>query len=40
MRYFGQLLTKGPSVAFRQQMNVGHRLGMLLGYRRAYKERA
>jgi len=39
MRYFGQLLTKGPSVAFRQQMNVGHRLGMLLGYRRAYKER-
>ncbi len=31
-RYFSQLVTKGPDWAFRQQMTVGHFLGMLNGY--------
>ncbi|MGA7965414.1 MAG: hypothetical protein WCB49_05945, partial [Gammaproteobacteria bacterium] len=33
-RYLSQLLAKGPSGAFRQQMNVGYFCGMILGYAR------
>jgi len=33
-KYLGQALTRGPDFAFRQQMNVGHMLGTMLGYRR------
>lgn len=31
-RYLWQLFTKGPSLAFRQQMNVGYFWGMIKGY--------
>jgi glycosyltransferase involved in cell wall biosynthesis len=31
-RYLKQVLTQGPDFAFRQQMNVGHMLGTMLGY--------
>jgi len=33
-RYVSQLITKGPSSAFRQQMNVGYFFGMMMGYAR------
>ncbi|MEJ2643562.1 MAG: glycosyltransferase [Gammaproteobacteria bacterium] len=32
VRYVSQLVTKGPSFAFRQQMNVGYFFGMIMGY--------
>jgi glycosyltransferase involved in cell wall biosynthesis len=38
MRYLGQALTNGPDLAFRQQMNVGHMIGTMLGYRRRDRE--
>ena len=31
--YFGQAMTRGPDFAFRQQMNIAHMLGTMLGYR-------
>lgn len=31
-KYFWQVLSRGPDFAFRQQMNLGHFLGMALGY--------
>jgi glycosyltransferase involved in cell wall biosynthesis len=33
-RYLRQLLTQGPDRAFRQQMNLGHTVGMMAGYAR------
>lgn len=36
--YLWQLLTRGPDWAFRQQMNLGHSIGMLLGYRKRSRE--
>ena len=33
-RYVSQLVTRGPSSAFRQQMNVGYFCGMMMGYAR------
>jgi glycosyltransferase involved in cell wall biosynthesis len=40
-RYLKQLVTHGPDFAFRQQMNVGHMIGTMLGYhRRARRQRA
>ena len=38
VKYWGQMLTRGPDYAFRQQMNVGHMLGTMLGYRRRQQE--
>lgn len=41
--YLRQLVTEGPDAAFRQQMTVGHTLGMMLGYHRRrtrYQQRA
>jgi len=38
-RYLGQLLSRGPSRAFRQQMTVGYFLGMMLGYHRRERGR-
>jgi glucosyl-dolichyl phosphate glucuronosyltransferase len=32
--YIGDLITQGPSLSFRQQMTVGHFLGMMAGYTR------
>lgn len=37
-RYLGQLATKGPALAFRQQMNIGYFLGMMQGYRARRKQ--
>ena len=34
-KYLRLLLTRGPSFAFRQQMNIGYQLGMILGYHKA-----
>lgn len=31
-KYFLQVLTRGPSWAFRQQMSIGHLIGTMLGY--------
>lgn len=39
-RYLKQLFSKGPDVAFRQQMTVGYFLGMLLGYVRRRRGQA
>lgn len=36
MRYGAQLFSAGPAIAFRQQMNIGYFLGMIVGY---YKHR-
>lgn len=33
-RYLAQTLTRGPALAFRQQMNVGYFIGMMQGYRK------
>lgn len=33
-KYLGQVLSSGPDYAFRQQMNVGHMVGTMLGYHR------
>jgi glucosyl-dolichyl phosphate glucuronosyltransferase len=38
LRYLGQAFTRGPDFAFRQQMNVGHMIGTMLGYRRRNHE--
>jgi glucosyl-dolichyl phosphate glucuronosyltransferase len=38
LRYLGQAFTRGPDFAFRQQMNVGHMIGTMLGYRRRNRE--
>lgn len=32
-KYLAQLVSSGPDYAFRQQMNVGHMVGTMLGYR-------
>jgi hypothetical protein len=37
-KYLGQLVTRGPDEAFRQLMTVGHFLGTMAGYRKAYRE--
>jgi hypothetical protein len=37
-KYLGQLISRGPDKAFRQLMTVGHFLGTMSGYRRAYRE--
>jgi glycosyltransferase involved in cell wall biosynthesis len=39
-RYLGLLVMRGPSLAFRQLMTVGHFLGTMAGYRSARKEAA
>jgi glycosyltransferase involved in cell wall biosynthesis len=33
-RYLKQVVTRGPDFAFRQQMNVGHMIGTMVGYHR------
>jgi len=38
-RYLWQVATRGPDWAFRQQMNVAHLLGTVIGYRRQAAER-
>jgi len=37
-RYLGQFFTRGPDWAFRQQMTVGHFLGMMRGYMKRFHE--
>lgn len=38
--YLGQVFSRGPDVAFRQQMTVGHFVGAMLGYARRARERS
>lgn len=38
-KYLEQAIAHGPDYAFRQQMNVGHMLGTMLGYRRRWRGR-
>jgi glycosyltransferase involved in cell wall biosynthesis len=37
--YLAQLLSSGPDYAFRQQMNLSHMVGTMLGYRRRRQQR-
>jgi glycosyltransferase involved in cell wall biosynthesis len=39
-KYLGEVVTRGPDWAFRQQMNVAHLVGAMLGYRRRLTDTA
>lgn len=38
-RYLAQVVSSGPDYAFRQQMNLGHMVGTMLGYRHRSQQR-
>ena len=39
-RYLAQMLSEGPDFAFRQQMNLSHMVGTMLGYHRRSRQRS
>lgn len=39
-KYLAQVLSSGPDYAFRQQMNLGHMVGTMLGYRQRRRQQA